>query len=351
MGATTQQKRHRGRFDSGFTPRELWQITREVAEHVAAALGIDPTTVSLRSFDSGRAAAGRPDAPTARAICGRLNVSWPVLLERVFSSTRKPTMSLAANSRNQPADHLNDGYIYYALRRVAAGAKTISELAYQSQRDQLVDDDKKRNGQRSTVEIVLPTRNQIISYTGTWNRALEIAELEQPRRGNAPTAMSIVDGLHLYVETTAALYPSTKGYVASYQELRHFARRSGFSLATIEVGRLWPSYLAELEQSRDARALRTPNAYAPRGRRDAIVASDVQGASDPRRLDYWTDELCIEALRGWDSGLSASARRSQRAYQTAATGNPALPSLSRIQRKCGSFRSARDEAMRRNREG
>jgi hypothetical protein len=348
--APTQQKRHRGRFDSGFTPRELWQITREVAEHVAAALGIDPKTVSLRAFDSGRAPAGRPDAPTARAICGRLKVSWPVHLERVFSNARKPTMSLAADSRSQPADHLNDDYVYYSLRRVAADAETISELSYQSKRDQLVDEDKKRNGRRSTAEIVLPSRNQIISYTGTWDRALEIAGLQRPPQGKTATAMTVIDALDLYIETTSALYPETNGYVASPNELRDFGRRSGLSFANPKVGRAWPTYLAELEQSRASRGLATPRSYAPREGRQAIVAQGNAATAAARR-DYWTPELCIEALRGWDARLAAGAKRTQRAYQMDSAGDPDLPGLRQIQQHCGTFAAARDEAMRRNREG
>jgi hypothetical protein len=162
--------------------------------------------------------------------------------------------------------------------------------------------------------------------------------------------MPIIDCLELYIDTSAALYPDTNGYLASSEGVKRFARVSGISLATWEPGRTWMNYLDELKQRRAGRGLETPNAYAPRARREAIVAASVEGASPRGRRDYWTPELCIEALRNWDRNLPAAAKRTQRAHQTAAVGNPDLRGLGQIQRHCGSFAAARDEAMRLNRE-
>jgi hypothetical protein len=350
MSAPSAQRRRRGRFDSGFTKRELWDIVEEVAGYVAAQLGIDPTTVPMSRFDSGRGHAGRPDAPTARAICNRLKLRWPVLLERVFSPTRNATMSLAAHARNEPTDHLSDSYLFYALRRAAAGADTISELAYESRRDELIRADKARNGKRSTADLVLPSRNQIISYAGSWKTALTIAGMAILNRGGTEqTAKSILDCLELYIDTTAELFPDTPGYVASSEELKLFARRSGFSLTKPEAGRPWASYLDELQTSRAARGLKTPSSYAPRRVRAGIVALGLTDSTEPRRRDHWNAELCIEGLQRWERGLPAAAKRTQRAYQVAAASDANLPALSAIQRHCGSFAAARDEAMRLNR--
>ena len=58
-----------GRFTSEYSDRALYDLVAEVAVHVDPAA---PTTVSQSTWDAGRAGAGHPMAPSARAICDRL---------------------------------------------------------------------------------------------------------------------------------------------------------------------------------------------------------------------------------------------------------------------------------------
>ena len=60
---------------------------------------------------------------------------------------------IAAAERREPVDHLNDDYVFYALNRVATalGTDELGETAYQLKRDELVAEDKTRNGTRSVA--------------------------------------------------------------------------------------------------------------------------------------------------------------------------------------------------------
>ena len=127
-----------GRLESAYSDRELYDLVRAVAEHASPD---EPQFVSQRVFDCGRAAAGHPHAPSARAICARLRdhrgrpFPWLKLLALVFDPDRDIDRTHGQLRGQEDANELGPRHLFFALNRrqnaqaASAGPSLVAPLA------------------------------------------------------------------------------------------------------------------------------------------------------------------------------------------------------------------------------
>jgi hypothetical protein len=322
-----------GRFASAYDTLDLYGIVRDVA---LAASAEEPTSVSEAVWDAAREPAGHPGTPSARAICARLSDAegrpfpWRELLELVFDESRDPEHVHALRARVEEDDALDEGHVYYALRRAARelGVKTLAPDGYARVRAQLIERARRRRrreaGHLTPVHELLlrllPTVGQIERVAGDWPRALEFAELDPrpelgariPERGTP-----IAEVLDRFADETG-------GSLCRPRQLLEYARNRGIVMAARARDSSWDDYLAEVKALHEARGA-TTHGLPPRGvypdypgrgegssRRPATEAAELLDARAPgrggqallRRSDHRA-----EPLADWLPGLVGGTRR------------------------------------------
>ena len=111
---------------------------------------------------------------------------------------------------------------------------------------------------------MLPTAAQVQHYCGGWDRAL-VTELEpapSPARGKRSTAAS-AQRAGVPAAEALAFYAAINGAWASYETLREFARKSGFSLVRRPKGG-WRPVVAAAREMLDRAGVPAPAAPVPK---------------------------------------------------------------------------------------
>jgi hypothetical protein len=321
-------RRRDGTFDSEYDELGLYALVRTVADFVSPD---EPTLVTEKAWDAGRAPSGHPDAPSARAICVRLadtkgkSFPWPELLEVACDPDRDITQTHASRRGAEDGDHFTEDHVFYALR-LAAGerkTKTLAPDTYTQTRDNLIAAARRRGV--DLLEDLLPTVGQVERVAGGWPAALEFAGLE-PRNGDSWSAkkgLPIVEALDLHAEATG-------GWLCTYAALDAFAERFGFSLGRREEGKSWTAYLAEATELRAERKATTEKDLpGPEKKLEYKLPEEAAEDLTPRRRrGHWTKELCVAAARRYLDQLRAGRPASKKGYLAWSTGRPDAPAPS-----------------------
>lgn len=210
-------------FVSAYDTRGLPDAVRAVA---LACRPEDPIGLTQAQFDEGRARVPEhARAPTARQICSRLGMSWPVLLQALFEPGRDQARSLGRRQGEAPDHELTTERAANALRVVAArrGVTTLRPHEYEQTRNELLDRVKRKY--RHGTSLDLPTVGQIERVAGGWGGALLAAGLEVRRPATARAHSSVVT----YYEAIRR-YLETQGAMPTGKRLAAFARAQGFPL-------------------------------------------------------------------------------------------------------------------------
>jgi hypothetical protein len=326
-----QGRRDDGTFATRYDQGARYELVREVA---LAANPAAPERTSQRQWDEARATAGHPDAPTARAICMSLKVSWQELLTLVFNEERNTTMSAAANQRawfKVPTEE----EIFFALRFVAMkrGVETLSYADYERGREQLIAADKKRMGNESVLEQVLPRAGQIWNACGKdWEYALTVAQLTPQRQVKHETSMPVEDVYDALVRWTGA---RPQGWLT----LDRFAQMANLPMSR----RLGRKPFKQLEKAiiakRKKQGLPVPKQVMNMGEAKHLPLPDDlfdrrKAPRSPKRDG--TYETVLGCLAEYVRTLPAGTKASQHHYQAARKG--------RSGRSCGRSRSTRPGA-------
>lgn len=214
MAIATRDKR--GRASSSYRPEQLYGLVRVIAQQAKPG---HPEAISVREFDKARVATGHDDAPSARAICQRLAdregkaMSWKRVKEVAFDEQASIEHVERRRRAAAPADYLSDRAVYFALRLIAKrlDVKTLTPGAYEEERLVVLREEKRRDPRRLLMAQLLPTVGQIEQHfagndddDASWDSALAVAELEPRARrfatGKRPASLSLVVGIHLFVE-------------------------------------------------------------------------------------------------------------------------------------------------------
>ncbi len=181
---------------SAYSDRELYDLVRAVAERASPD---EPQFVSQRVFDRGRAAAGHPHAPSARAICARLRdhrgrpFPWPSLLALVFDPDRDIDRTHGQLRGQEDANELGPRHLFFALNLAARRrhARTLTPGEYEHTRRRLIAEDDRRHDGGSDLDHLLPTVGQIEALA-----AREVACLDRPRRRQPDNTNGAAAGNH-----------------------------------------------------------------------------------------------------------------------------------------------------------
>jgi hypothetical protein len=303
---------------------------------------VDPLAVSQPRFDAGRAAAGHPEAPTAKRICARLALSWEAVKQLALDPTRSVDRTVGIRTGKQDETWLGDDVCLTALRVAAArlaDEETLSPGRYEEIAEQMLAENRRRY--RHGGRLVMPTVGQIEWRLGPWPEALAKAGLKRRGHTGRP-GLPIADAIELFLEATGCLVGRTL--------LTRLCKINDLSL-----GQRWekPSYPVEVARVRERRAAVgkwTPPKYTrTRQRPDLLIPiPDLDGPT--RHIARQDEETCIEFMMLF---LTERRGRSQTRtdYVKWASKTPGAPSASTLGRggRPG-FAAIREEARLRLRE-
>ena len=177
--------------------RDLDELIDLLEEALALVKPERPEDFPQSRFDAALDAAGHPDAPRARRIARRLGMTWGEIATLCVAHPGTIRHSLKKRL-GEPEIKITDLDVIYALRLVALrlGRTTLSGVVYDRERDKLMAADRRKHFHSSGV--TLPSKHSILQHTKTWDAALELAELGQPKTGrpSAP-AWEVIAGAFL----------------------------------------------------------------------------------------------------------------------------------------------------------
>lgn len=151
-------------FQAKHSPGQLINIVRAVSLSVSED---DPERVTQSAWDDGRADAGHPDAPTARAIVQRLGVSWGRLLRIAHGNPDVALRALGNAAADKGRKGLTLPRIAVALRQAALRLDKpgINRTDYKRARE-LIIAAARRAGRTASVQRALPELTQIETVLG-----------------------------------------------------------------------------------------------------------------------------------------------------------------------------------------
>jgi hypothetical protein len=227
-------------------------------------------------------------------------------------------------------------YVYFALRRVAAQrkAKTLTRDDYAAGREALV-------AANPSLTDDLPPLGQIERFL-TWDRALEIAELEPLPALAERTQATRIRGLSRGQAT--ALFIRHHGAWPTKRVLDAYLKQAQIR---------YDGHVSEADARAEAIELlasdRVAVADASVRFRDAGAEFNLPpaGSGPPSREAHRaTDERCIRGLMIWLDQLEPGAKRTQPAYLNFSKGRHDCPAPNRFQ-QYGGFTKLKTEAERR----
>lgn len=256
-----QPRRADGRVVSTYSNGQLYRIVKE------AALALNPEspeTLSVRQFDRTVASLGYTDAPSARAICGRLKRGWREIVDLALS--RKPSgKKIDVPQMSDEAKWLTERQVFFALNAIARfkNVETMTAHDYDHYLAEFL------AARRQPAHILgrnarFPTSSQIERLAEdfeskhemkAWEKALVYAGL-QPVKTVTANALSVVEAINLYIEASGCeFYPSSK-------ELPRLREEFGISIREREAGRKWEELMKEALDGRAAAGLPVPTVLA-----------------------------------------------------------------------------------------
>ncbi len=331
-------------------PWEALAILKGVREVAAIANPTEPKAVTQRAFDAARQhSPAYANLPAARQITEKLGLSWAEVLTIAHAPGEEQSKLLAAKDKApSSADWLSETHVAAVLQLVAGrlATDTVSTGEYRVEREKVLTADRARwmHGR----QLLLPTAEQIMYTTGSWEEALRFAGLREQRKPgatrkktNAPTLVDLMERfyeVHGVQPTRPALqewarvskipYPSPKG-------------RNAYRNAT----EAW------IKRRRDAK-LPDPKPPHGRGRRTTVRPdySTKKGTPLPgeRRRDHWDRNSCIAAVARYIAQLPPGkrSRSTSRGYRAWATEQEHAPVMTTIREHCGSWEAARRAALK-----
>lgn len=310
------------------------ELFEAVAGTARYARSVEPELLTQAQFDKHRAAAGFPDAPTAKVVAWRLrdragrSFPWRQLVSAALESER-PDRVMIARTRSASDAALSVPHLRSALTMVAGLREqhTLGPYDYEETRERLLAIYRRR-AKLHVIDDLLPTLGQIERIARNeaderddrepWDIALELAGLE-PRPGRR-ASLSVVEALLLFAE-------ETDGAFCSRKQLMLWARDRGLAVEWTG-GKPWQDYL------RDARARRRSEGLVVRRKtalaRDATAKPAEAYEQLPRRRNAPTrpEETAVEAVTRYVESLTGKARPSRAGYLTWRRTNPNAPAPS-----------------------
>lgn len=326
--------------------RTLYAILRAVAEAaVADRPTADPRKVTVRQWRDARhlceADFGHIPLPQEiRRQLAKLNgelLPFPELLAVVFDEQRDTVHFHTKMQAEEPlSEAMSVRHVWYALRYVARSLDpegvvraeiTLLPGQYERRRRELIAADLRRWKHGGHLASRLPTFRQIAHYTGTWDRALDMAELApRPKTAN-PSRRSVS-----IAEAIVAFYERV-GVLPTYKKLYRYAADYGFSLEGLR-GRRYQPFLEQGIALIRIRELPEPPDYEQTKRLRLtwpLPEAPPQSAA-PRGVHEHTLPQAVRAVIAYVATLGTGEAATQAGWRRHATGNPDIPSYHALAR-------------------
>lgn len=327
-------RNRRGAFATPLSAVDLYPLVREIAE-LAVELGDDPlkdpATVSQRGWDNAsrvRASQTGRTIPEAREICVRLHdyaeraFPWGELLATVFQEKINFTQFHAARL-SEPDRAISDRHVYWALTQIAheRDQSSLRPNEYEAGRQQLLEQAGRHTPHRRALERALPTRNQIATHSGGWDRALEIAGLE-PRAATPPRVAEA-----LAVPDAIGLFFLFNGHLPSVPEFKAFLEEKDLACQA-SANRPWKDWCADAAAQIRQQGLSEPNPYPNKGPPLDWQPVDLDLSGFPRRrISDYSRLQTLEAVYEFKLALRAAETPTDRRYKAFARGKYGVPDL------------------------
>lgn len=292
-----------------------------------------PQSLSVREFDRSLAEIGYPDAPSGRAIYGRLKRPWPQIVELALRE-RNATRADDAVTRKDEAPWLTERHLFFAMKTIARfkEAESIPESLYNGWREEYLAANP-LNQPRELLEQLLPTGSQIVRIAVAldaegetpWKKALAFVGLGAPKtKSNA--GMPIAEAMGLYVDATGGRF------APSIPELERLRVEWGIAIANKTLP--WGDYLAECRAHREERGLTMPTTYAkPDARPPLVKPADLEAPPAQPGKGHWSENLIEERLTHYVLDCrSKGGRPRQKHYGQWRKTRPGYPSASTVGR-------------------
>ncbi|MGB1582455.1 MAG: hypothetical protein ACPHCI_01565 [Solirubrobacterales bacterium] len=319
-----------GKFRSRYTQAQLLDATCDVLRFVRA----NSRSVSQDAFNGARAEAGHPDLPLAKSVCDRAGMGWEALQLLAERSEAGRAIALGRRDNSElDADWVTTEQIVFALRLVSLllDRRTFSTAEYRRERAAIVEDSKVR---------LLPSEEQVLSRTQTWQAALAIAGLD-PELG-------VEHELDRFQEAFKVLDTALSAHeiVPTLNEVVKFARANGMRLP--DVLKPFAGFLDLWRQSREQRGLTTPPYEPHRSNRPDFGHRVLDAPTQRVRRGYWTEARAVEAMRRFLDMRAPGEPTTRKAYVDWSNGDREAPAASHLDREFGGFARVRRLARYRS---
>lgn len=162
------RRKDNGQAASAYSERALYDVVADVIRYVSPGR---PEAVTQRAFDRSRAAAGHPQAPSARAICMRLgskgaSMSWARLRRHALADDLHKDRSYSKHRGQDIGPEMDVRHLVFALKWAAREAEQASLTPddYEDTRRELLRRDRRMGRYRdhdSLLPGLLPSKGQI----------------------------------------------------------------------------------------------------------------------------------------------------------------------------------------------
>jgi hypothetical protein len=331
-----------GRFAGGVAFHSTLDAIQAIAEHAAAAAGIEPAAVGRDRFNSSRHdLALMRECPSAQGLVKKFKRPLSLLIQAAIGDRDVAGQMIGQYVVTGPPtnDALANDDVIWSLK---AATFAIGRAPTAQEYDHWIREWARERRERGAFGVPTPASTTLLSRFGDWSAALEAAGAVESAAANRQLARRRSTAAPC--ETILDNCIDEIGCLPSRRYFEEWAKRKG-----IPVGsdlKPWGAVVDKCRDLRKAAGKWTPSASTSR-REGPPLPAQVPEEDNMRRRSggstgaYWTRERIIEALRDEYGAKHLNGRRpSDSHYRTLARGRRDLPSAETVRHAFGVIQAA-----------
>jgi hypothetical protein len=320
-----------------------------------------PKEVSQREWDEARSKLSSKlgAIPAARSIARKLRLSWPEVVDLAHQPSTAQNQRLGERDSENAQHWLTAEHAVYMMKLVARGLgkSTLTEGQYDVERGEMIARNRRyyMHGRR----LRMPTSDQIctlmqreiygatgagVPFVGTWERALELAELGSAQRARSKATRQPLPLLDLLDR-----YHDAHGVEPTPTRLWGFAREHDLPYAMTTGKRAWSGVVAVWRKRREAAGLPAPRPPEPLDAGEIALAHfRVRKKPEKTKNTAWGNrEKCLLAIIAYLEELPAGKRATAKDYNAWASKQDTRAPNAITLRKHGGWSKMLEDAHQR----
>lgn len=290
-----------------------------------------PLDVTAAQYNAKRNDGREPPLPAAQTVQRRWRMDWPEIAEMLTTPGRDVRRTLSARARTQRGG-VDEQDVVFALKLIAGrlGVDTLAPAQYDKERGEIEGEVGSRWKHGQGREQALPTAADIdeaLRKPGLpgWTAGLRAAGLRDRKATGPPTGLSWEEATELFLADVGHLAPSIG-------VLRIYTSNAGVALAA----------KGDMERARKATIAKwrsmgrwAPDRAPPPSKRPPMPtqAASVPAGATPTYGQFRTRAQIIAGFVLAHRAANEQGKPlTQRLHREIATGNPAIPHPSRVDR-------------------